>query len=83
MLEPESLQSQQAASVCRQPRSGAKHSLSGVLTSLYKHTHTHTGRELRPPSQQTYQCMTWPGKERPDSSEKTVDVDMLDSSACH
>lgn len=62
VLESEPLQSQQAASVCRQPWPGAKHSLSGVLTSLYKHTHAHT--KLRPPSQQTYQCMTWPGKEK-------------------
>lgn len=63
-LEPEALQSQQAASVCRQPRPGVQHSLSGVVTSLYTHTQADVSR-VRP------------------VKKKTVDVDMLDSRACH
>ena len=41
-MEPEPPQSQPAAGVCRQPRPGAQHSLSGVLTSTHRHTHTDT-----------------------------------------
>lgn len=41
-LEPEPVQSQQAAGVCRQPGPGAQHGLGGVLTS---HAHISVGQK--------------------------------------
>ena len=65
-LEPESLQSQQAASVCWQPWPGAQYRHSGFLTSFYRNTHTCRGRGLQ--TRQSRITVS-PGRERPGSSE--------------